>query len=89
MPSTRPCPCASCLALHTAPLSILHHALRHMCVPCLWRWVQPLGVMCIDERVTLLRAQGMMKACHPDRNNVEANEFCALLNEIYEVGRDV
>lgn len=30
--------------------------------------------------------QGMMKECHPDRSNVEANEFCALLNEVYEVG---
>jgi hypothetical protein len=29
--------------------------------------------------------QSIMKECHPDRTNEEANEFCALLNEIYEV----
>ncbi|GFH19707.1 uncharacterized protein HaLaN_16704 [Haematococcus lacustris] len=44
-----------------------------------------LGVAPTADVKTVRRAYlGLIKECHPDRSNFEANEFCALLNDIYE-----
>ncbi|KAL6752535.1 hypothetical protein V8C86DRAFT_2752372 [Haematococcus lacustris] len=48
-----------------------------------------LGVAPTADVKTVRRAYlGLIKECHPDRSNFEANEFCALLNDIYETLSD-
>ncbi|KAJ9515064.1 hypothetical protein QJQ45_012597 [Haematococcus lacustris] len=48
-----------------------------------------LGVAPTADLKTVRRAYlGLIKECHPDRSNFEANEFCALLNDIYETLSD-